>query len=212
MFGYIYITTNKINGKQYIGQHKASKFEGNKYLGSGKILHLAIEKYGKENFEVQLICECTSKEELNAKEEYYIEKYNAQTDPKFYNIRRGGERGPGGPMFKGHKHTDETKQKMSNNRKGSGNSNYGNHWHQSDELRALHSKLSSGEGNGMWGKKHSEKAKQLIGAKNREKLKGRKLISKDGVRKFVHPEELPEYLNNGWNMSATDWHRKRCNN
>lgn len=57
----------------------------------------------------------------------------------------------------------------------------------------------------------SEKAKQLIGAKNREKLKGRKLISKDGVRKFVHPEELPEYLNNGWNMSATDWHRKRCN-
>ena len=198
MFGYIYITTNKLSGKQYIGQHKASKFEGNKYLGSGKALRLAIEKYGAENFEVQMICECNSREELNLKEEYYIEQYDAQNSPNFYNIRRGGERGPGGPMFKGHKHTEETKRKMSANRTGTGNSNYGNHWHQSDELKALHSKISSGEGNGMWGKKHSDETKRLIGAKNSAHLKGRKWISKDGKRKFIHPEELPKYLNKGW--------------
>ena len=46
MFGYIYMTINTVNGKKYIGQHKSSEFEGNKYLDSGKILKQAIEKYG----------------------------------------------------------------------------------------------------------------------------------------------------------------------
>lgn len=36
MYGYIYKTTNLINGKIYIGQHKANKFLGQSYLGSGK--------------------------------------------------------------------------------------------------------------------------------------------------------------------------------
>lgn len=211
MFGYVYLTTNTVNGKQYIGRHKATEFEGTKYLGSGKILYLAIKKYGEDKFKVEMLCECNSDEELNKMEEYYIEKYNAQSDPNFYNIRRGGSRGPGGPMFKGHKHTTETKQKMSAERSGSKNANYGNHWKQSDELKALHRKLSSGSGNGMWGKKHTEEAKRLIGTKNSEKLKGRKLISKNGIRKFVHPEELQTYISDGWQMSAPDWHRKRCN-
>ena len=117
------MTTNKVNGKKYIGQHKANTFKGMQYLGSGKILRLAIEKYGADNFEVQMICECASKEELDEKEEYYIQYYNAQTDEMFYNIRRGGDRGPGGPMFKGHKHTEDTKIKMSMNRQGVNNAN-----------------------------------------------------------------------------------------
>lgn len=51
MYGFIYITTNHINGKQYIGQRKYDKKEKWKnYLGSGIILTRAIEKYGKENF------------------------------------------------------------------------------------------------------------------------------------------------------------------
>lgn len=209
MFGYVYLTTNTVNGKRYIGRHKASEFEGTKYLGSGKILELAIRKYGEDKFTVEMICECHSDEELNKMEEYYIQKYNAQQDPDFYNIRRGGCRGPGGPMFRGHKHTLTTKMKMSQSRIGSKNSNYGNRWHQSEELKEKHRKISSGSGNGMWGKKHSEHTKKLIGAKNSEQLKGRKLISKNGVRKFVHPEEVPTYLENGWQMSAPDWHRKR---
>lgn len=200
MYGYIYMTTNKVNGKKYIGQHKANTFKGMQYLGSGKILRLAIEKYGADNFEVQMICECASKEELDEKEEYYIQYYNAQTDEMFYNIRRGGDRGPGGPMFKGHKHTEDTKIKMSMNRQGVNNANYGNHWHQSDELKALHSKLSSGENNGMWGKKHSEQTKQLIGAKNSKHMKGRKRIYKDNEHKIVHPSELDNYLKDGWKL------------
>lgn len=44
----IYKTTNKINGKIYVGLDTKNN---PKYLGSGKIIKFAIKKYGKENFE-----------------------------------------------------------------------------------------------------------------------------------------------------------------
>ena len=43
---YIYLTTNLINGKQYIGQHKGELNDS--YLGSGTNISKAINKYGKE--------------------------------------------------------------------------------------------------------------------------------------------------------------------
>ena len=43
MFGYIYKTTNLINGKIYIGQHKSEVFD-NSYYGSGKLIGRAITK------------------------------------------------------------------------------------------------------------------------------------------------------------------------
>lgn len=55
MYGYIYKTTNTINGKIYIGQKKSSEFLGVQYLGSGKILKSAINKYGVEAFIVEVI-------------------------------------------------------------------------------------------------------------------------------------------------------------
>lgn len=69
MFGYIYLTENLINSKKYIGQHKNNSFNPS-YLGSGTILKQAINKYGKENFKVEVLEECNSKEELNEKEIY----------------------------------------------------------------------------------------------------------------------------------------------
>lgn len=89
MFGYIYETTNLINGKKYIGQHKASKFDKN-YYGSGKILKQALLKEGKENFKVILIEECNNQEELNEREIYWINYYNTVKDKNYYNIGAGG--------------------------------------------------------------------------------------------------------------------------
>jgi len=198
MYGYIYITTNLINGKKYIGQKKSEVFLHEKYLGSGKILKQAIEFYGRENFKVEMLCECQSKEELDEMEQYYIKFYYAQTSNRFYNICKGGEAGPGGPRFKGHKHSEVTKQKMSEGRTGSKNSNYGNHWTQSEELKQLHSKLSSGSGNGMYGKKHTDETKQLIGSKNKESMTGRIRITNGDINKLVKPEELEYYLSNGY--------------
>jgi len=49
----VYLITNLINGKQYIGAEK----NGNNpnYFGSGRLIMEAIEKFGKENFKKEII-------------------------------------------------------------------------------------------------------------------------------------------------------------
>ena len=43
---YVYIITNKINGKKYIGSSRKSQIDEN-YYGSGKVIKNALKKYGK---------------------------------------------------------------------------------------------------------------------------------------------------------------------
>lgn len=97
MYGYIYFTTNLINGKQYIGKHKSSEFD-TFYKGSGVALKRAMDKYGEENFRCELIESFNSREELNEAEIRYIAEYDAVNSPDFYNIASGGE---GGDTFSG---------------------------------------------------------------------------------------------------------------
>lgn len=94
MYGFIYITTNHINGKRYIGQKKYDK-EGawKNYLGSGIHLKRAIKKYGKDNFSKEIVEECDSKEKLDEREIYWISFYNAVDSDNFYNIASGGDGG-----------------------------------------------------------------------------------------------------------------------
>lgn len=90
---YIYLTTNKINGKQYIGQHKGEPNDN--YLGSGLGITRAIKKYGKENFSKTILCYCDTREEADKQERYYIELYDAVNSSKFYNAMEGGTGGDG---------------------------------------------------------------------------------------------------------------------
>jgi group I intron endonuclease len=110
----IYKTINLINNKIYIGQDIKNN---PKYLGSGKLLKLAIKKYGKENFIKEKIIECVSIEELDRMEIFYINKFNS-TDKKIgYNICEGGRsyrtmRGENNPRY-GIRLTDEDRKKIS---------------------------------------------------------------------------------------------------
>lgn len=203
MFGYIYKITNLINNKIYIGKTKypiETRFKNHLWSiyhhKTKSLLYDAMNKYGKDNFKVEQIDQADSLEELNEKERYWISKLNSRNTSIGYNICKGGECGPGGPMFKGHKHTEQTKQQMSIDRSGSKNANYGNRWNQSDDLKALHSRLSSGENNGMYGKHHSNKTKELI----RNSKKGKIWITnlKTLKTKFINPEDLNLYIEQGW--------------
>jgi group I intron endonuclease len=101
--GYIYITTNIVNKKQYIGYHDG--LETDTYLGSGTAIKNALKKYGKENFVKEIIQSCTLNEstELETK---YITEYNT-IRPNGYNISpTGGFMRPGG------KHDENTKEKI----------------------------------------------------------------------------------------------------
>lgn len=88
MYGFIYETTNLINGKKYIGMHKSNVFDS--YLGSGKILQKAIKKYGKENFCRKILQTANSLDELKNLEIFYIDKFNACNSEEYYNIAEGG--------------------------------------------------------------------------------------------------------------------------
>lgn len=95
MYEYIYLTTNKLNGKKYIGQHTSSCFDKS-YLGSGTILKQAIARDGRDNFSCVILQECSSKEELNECEMAYISKYGAVDSDEYYNITPGGDGVPKG--------------------------------------------------------------------------------------------------------------------
>lgn len=84
----VYKTTNLINGKFYIG--KDSK-NNPKYLGSGILLNKAINKYGVDNFVKEALEHCSTIEELNKREQYWIFELDAKN--KGYNIADGGHGG-----------------------------------------------------------------------------------------------------------------------
>lgn len=105
MFGYIYKTTNLLNNKIYIGQHKSELFD-TKYFGSGKILKNAINKYGIENFRCEILQECANQQDLDKAEIYWIDKFNSTNSAIGYNICSGGN-GTSGYIF-----TDEVKKKI----------------------------------------------------------------------------------------------------
>lgn len=84
----VYKTTNKVNGKFYIGKQASNS---NWYLGSGKALKNAINKYGRENFVKEILEECSSLEELAEREKFWIDKLDAIE--KGYNIAEGGNGG-----------------------------------------------------------------------------------------------------------------------
>lgn len=89
MHGYIYITTNKANGMQYIGKRTLTVFDKN-YLGSGLRLKHAIKVYGRATFDVEMIASANSKEELDLLEIEHIAQHDAMRSQRFYNIAEGG--------------------------------------------------------------------------------------------------------------------------
>jgi group I intron endonuclease len=165
---FIYITTNKINGKQYIGSHEGK--ETDNYLGSGKLIKQAIKKYGAENFQRKIIKECDITQNLIL-EEKYIKKYNTLF-PNGYNLNKCGghnifneelknklsyiktgsiqseeTRKKRSLSLKGKKRkpqSEETKRKISESKKGLTPWNKGIPWKEEtkQKMRKLHKKFS----------------------------------------------------------------------
>lgn len=110
---YVYLITNKINGKRYIGKRSCKcDVEMDKYMGSGKYLKSAIGKYGIENFEKEIIKVFCNEEDAYSFEDAMIKDTLAWENDDYYNLKGGGS----GGMF-GYKASESTKMKHSNNMK-----------------------------------------------------------------------------------------------
>lgn len=88
----IYKITNQVNGKVYIGQsvnikHRWAEHR-RRYENGKEILYQAMRKYGIENFIFEILEECKV-EDLDVKEQYYIQKYNSYNNG--YNMTIGGQ-------------------------------------------------------------------------------------------------------------------------
>lgn len=131
MNGCIYCVTNKINGKNYIGQ--TIDFYSRK--GNHKLhqkdpvtpLHCAMNKHGWDNFEWEILEEgIETQEELDKKECYWIEKLKTKIEKNGYNAINGNVKKPEGPRGRsGFNLSEDHKQKIAEKMKGEDNPRYG---------------------------------------------------------------------------------------
>lgn len=166
----IYQITNNVNKKKYIGQtfFSLDKRMQEHIKESRKVkpclyIHRAIKKYGVENFSFQILCECSSKEQLDFKEKYFIEKENTLV-PNGYNLLLDAT---GGDLFSQHPNKDYVRKRISDGTKA-GIARSQKSWSESHK----------GEKNGMYGKKHSPETIE----KMKQNRKGKGCGDRNGMR------------------------------
>jgi hypothetical protein len=93
MFYTIYKITNKLDGKIYIGKHQTRDLNDN-YMGSGKLIKRAIEKYGIENFNKEILFQFNNEADMNAKEAELVTEEFVKKETN-YNLCHGGNGGFG---------------------------------------------------------------------------------------------------------------------
>lgn len=111
VYGVIYLIRCLVTGKLYVGQTKQKlQVRFRSHLREETYIGRAMRKYGIENFTVEVIEECYSREQLNERECYWIVKLNCKR-PHGYNLTDGGE------GTSGHSCTPERCLKMSVDKK-----------------------------------------------------------------------------------------------
>lgn len=152
---------NSINGKIYVGQTVRTLQERiDEHCRHDKIVvDKAIQKYGIENFFVDVIDHADSVEELNRLEIKWIEYYNSIV-PHGYNQCRGGEN------TVGFHHRQETKIKM--------------------KMKKID--IFNGSNNPFYGKHHSieQRTKWSVERKGRDTSKARHASMKKHKRKVIN--------------------------
>lgn len=211
MFGYIYLVTNLINGREYIGQRQWDNEEtiySDEYVGSGIVLKQAIKKYGKEQIKKEILCICENKEKLDEMEKCYIVLFDACRNPRFYNIHEGGT---GGNTRKGYtteqtqkfiekckkshkgKHVStETKEKIRRSMQGVKNHNHRSRLTESQIKQK--SERIKGQRNPMYGKKLSPESIE----KMRHKLIGRPSPNRGKVMSESQKRKISESCREIW--------------
>ena len=144
----VYITTNLLNNKKYIGKDTKNN---PKYLGSGSLLREDIKKYGKENFKKEILEYCFDNCSLEERETYWINYFQATSNPEYYNIREN--------VKNWYSNTSETKKQHVRNKISKSNKGRTN----SEETKKKISLATLGK---LKGNYHTKESKLKISNKN----------------------------------------------
>lgn len=235
-YGYIYKTTNLLNGKFYIGKHRKSEFDP-KYFGSGVLIQRALKKEGKKNFLCEVLEWCETSEVLNERERFWVEELNARDPAIGYNLCAGGM---GGERFfsedslrrmsearKGIPLSDETKQKMKESLQNMSeedklarsrrlhDSHVGKKHTEEQKKKigqTLHDRYTSGElVSACKGKPSSNRGRKLTdeqAERRRTVCSGRIWINDGTTSKMIYPQGKDAYLDNGWNLGRLSFKKQ----
>jgi len=128
---YVYLITNNINGKKYVGSSRKLQIDEN-YYGSGKAIKDALKKYGKNNFTRDILWQ--GEGDARDIETQWLEYFNVKSNPIFYNMTNDA-RGNGlhkestkrtvSDKLTGRKFSKEICEKISKAKKGSTTSKKG---------------------------------------------------------------------------------------
>jgi group I intron endonuclease len=202
----VYVHTNKINGKKYVGQtckRPQVRFgkNGAGYIGS-RIFYNAILKYGWDNFSHEILFTNLTSEQANLIEQAVISAYNT-TDRRFgYNLQSGG---------RNHKLADETKQILSKIKTGkytgSQNPFYGQkHTEETRKIMSQKHYDCNGEKNPNYGKKHTAESKE----KMRTSRQGKHILQYDLNGNFIKEWEYMSLARQEYNLDKRSL-QKACN-
>lgn len=156
----VYRHTNKLNGKIYIGitcKSPEQRWEGGRGYRHNDHMNSAIQKYGWENFDHDILFAGLTEDEALTLERSLIEQYHSADREYGYNIEKGGQ--------KRGAYSEETLEKMRQRMLGPNNHNYGKHL--SEETRRKLSECNRGERHPKYGTHHSEETRRKIGDSHR---------------------------------------------
>ena len=86
----VYKITNLLDGKIYVGQTiRTLERRFKEHTEADSLIGKAIRKFGIENFSSEILETCQTKNQLNEREIFWIEKLNCKT-PNGYNVKDGG--------------------------------------------------------------------------------------------------------------------------
>jgi len=214
MYYTIYEVRNKVNGKTYIGKHQTDNIY-DEYLGSGRILKHAINKYGKDCFEKIVLHVFDNKKDMDDKEAELVTDDEVK-NKMIYNLKRGGE-GGWDHIYKNPKIATEvgkkgydnglallTKNERSENGKKSYEKTLLTYVKSNDP--EIKKRRSENSGKTFKGKHHTnetkEKMKQTQKNINRSGIKnpmyGKCWIYNDVECTRVDKNNIDEYLQKGW--------------
>lgn len=177
----IYVITNTINDKVYVGQtwrpisERFTEHKKPNCKGCLKI-HNAFNKYGRENFKIELLCSTDTQSTANYLETFWINSFDSIQSG--YNLASGGSRG---------KPSEETKKKLSLSKMG--NTHNLGHKHTKESRQLMSKAMSTNPSMSMLVKHHSDKSKEKTSCSMKGKntwTKGMSWKLVDGKRVYYH--------------------------